>query len=435
MKRKGEWSALGTLLVMALVLVVIFGIGPRIYSGAKNLFSFFGVASDGETGPTQESAANVAFEGFTNAYQSCKSYQVNDCLCDQFGTNELPDGYSIRLESLSDSKTRIELYGSKPTPESIKLLDNDNLCFYIYDKSTTSFSLGSPKNIVIDAKNPYEYKIDNKIQLIKSNTGLVCFVSGTSEREQFNEITRRKNNCNLKSEGTASQKIGMLDLSDYTGDYSQTSFVQSQTEKASAVLSTLRTILIDNIGQTTTITLPTSSAKGRYERRLNMFNDAYKNFDSNKDGKISDNVYFISVRGLQLQQKDSGIKKDYFKVHYLKGSAESKNFAEKIASKLRELDGKLIYGVRELNQAEADEKYRFIVDVIEEQNSQDSQGPVFLTCTGDYKDFPACKENYYLPAVFVDIVEVNGDGHYMFEGHLDIIAAKIHEGVRGYLQK
>ena len=435
MNKKGQYSTIGTLLFMALVLVVILWVGPVIYKNAKSFFSLFGIGGEDNSKPTEESAAGIAFDGFTGIYENCKSYSSSDCLCEQYSTNDLPDGYSIKLERLSGSKTRIELFGSKPTPQQVKLIENDNICLYNYDKSTRIFSETDVQSVTLDKNNLYDYKIDDKVQLFKSGNNKMCFVSGTYPNKQFDEITKSKTKCSLKSGNTALQKTGMLDLSDYTGDYSYESFVQSQTDKASAILSTLRNILIDNVGPTTTITLPTGTTQGRLERRENMFNDAYKNFDTNKDGNIADNVYFVSVRGMQLQQKNSDIKKDYFKVHYLKGSYESKALADKIIAQLRQLNGKLVYGNREVGAAEADEKYRFDIDVIEEENSDTNIGPVFLTCTESYSDFPACKESYYLPAVFIDAVEVDGDGHYMFEGHTDMVANRIYEGVKGYLQK
>ena len=437
MNNRGQYASIGTLVFMAIVLLLILGVGPMIYKGAKSFFSLFGIGSEDNSQPTKESAAGISFDGFTGIYENCKSYSSSDCLCDQYNTNDLPDGYSIKLERLSSSKTRIGLFGSKPTPEQVKVIENDNICLYNYDKSTKLFSETDVKYLILDKTNLYDYKIDNKVQLFKSNNNKVCFVSGTYPNKQFDEIFRKPNTkkCSLKSENVPPQKIGMLDLGDYTGDYPYESFVQLQTEKASAILSTLRNILIDNVGPTTTITLPTGTTQGRLERRENMFNSAYKDFDANKDGKISDDAYFISVRGLQLQQKNSDIKKDHFKIHYLKGSYWSKALAEKIIVQLRQLDGKLVYGNREVGMAEADEKYRFNIDVIEEENSNTNTGQVFLTCTESYSDFPACKESYYLPAVFIDEVEVDGDGHYMFEGHADMIANRIYEGVKGYLQK
>ncbi len=437
MNKRGQYSTIGTLLFMALVLVVILWVGPVIYKNAKSFFSLFGIGSEDNSKPTKESAAGIAFDGFTGIYENCKSYSSNDCLCEQYSTNDLPEGYSIKLERLSSSKTRIELFGSKPTPEQVKVIENDNICLYNYDKSTKLFSETDTQFITLDKNNLYDYKIDDKVQLFKSINDKVCFVSGTYPNKQFDEIFRKPNTkkCSLHTVFPVLLKTGMLDLSDYTGDYPPTAFVQSQTDKASAILSTLRNILIDNVGPTTTITLPTGTTQGRLERRKNMFDGAYKDFDANNDGKIGDNVYFVSVRGLQLQQKNSDIKKDYFKVHYLKGSYESKALAEKIIVQLRQLNGKLVYGNREVGMAEADEKYRFNIDVIEEENSNSNTGPVFLTCTESYSDFPACKESYYIPAVFIDVVEVDGDGHYMFEGHADMIANRIYDGVKDYLQK
>ena len=45
------------------------------------------------------------------------------------------------------------------------------------------------------------------------------------------------------------------------------------------------------------------------------------------------------------------------------------------------------------------------------------------------------KEKYEIPAVFIEVVEVDGDKHYLFEGHYGIISQKIYEGVKKYLEE
>ena len=441
MKKKGITSDVGAMVILVVVLLIlIYYIPPKIYKGAKSFFGLFGIgeaeASDKSILTKPLSDAELAFTKFINSYETCKKHSSDSCVCESFELATLPDGYSIKLEKLDGEKTRmtrIGLYGTKPTPEKVIVIDNDNLCLYQYDKPTRKFSEVSTNEITLDTKNNYPYKVANEVQLFRLDKLNTCFVSGTYETKLFDEITKSYSQCSLRKEGTSAAKTGMLDLSDYTGDHPYESFVKNKDDEASLIIENLRTFLINNIGKVTRITKPIGTAQGRLERRNNMFSDAYKNFDKNNDGFINEDVYFISIRGLSLQLENSEIKKDYFKLHYLQGSEQSRILAEKIKLRLQELNGKVIYNDKEVGLAEAPEEFKFDFETIKEENSQANTGPVFLTCTESYSDFIACKENTRIPTVFIDVVEVDGNGHYMFEGHPKSIAGKIYEGVKDYL--
>ena len=415
----------------------MFQFGHMIYKTAKSFFSLFGItelgASDKEiTQPL--SNAEIAFNSFVSSYESCKKISSDSCLCDEFEVSILPEGYLIKLEKLSnEEKTRIGLYSNKPTAEKVTVIDGDNICFYNYDELTKAFSQINPNEIVLDSKSRYPYKINDKVQLFKLDNKNTCFVSGTYESKLFDEITKLQQKCDLKARGISTIRIGMLDLSDYSEDYPYESFVQTKNDEASKIIEDLRTFLLNNVGEVTRITGTIGTTQTRLERRQNTFKDAYNNFDKNNNGFINDDIYFISIRGLSLQSKNSNIKKDYISIHYLDGSEQSKIIAEKISSSLNELNGKLIFKDKELKISEADEQYRFDFEIISEENSKQNPGPVFLACTQSYSDFVACKENTFIPAVFIDIVEVDGSGHYMFEAHHASIARKVYEGIKDYL--
>lgn len=439
MKKRGQ-SNIGIIVVVLItVLIIVFIFKPRITNAAKPFFLLFGIGEEDtiETELTILSPTELAFESFLMSYEDCKNYKSRGCLCDEFDVTKIPDGYSIKLENLGREKTRIELYeNNKPTAEKVKVIDNDDLFFYEYDKSLKNFLTKRANEIVLDPKsNNLPYKINNKIQLFRYDEKHVCFVSGTYESKVFEEITKSRLKCNLKDAGVKTARLAMIDFNDYTGDYPSSSFVQSKDSEASKIIENLRTFLLSNVGSITRITESIATKQLRLERRQNMFNDAYENFDRNKDGFISGDVYFISIRALQLGKEKSQIKKDYFKVHYLQGSEQSKILAGKIRSKLGELNGKLIFNNKEVSKAEADEKNRFEFEIVLEENSRDNIGPVFLTCTQSYSNFIACKESTLIPAIFVDVVEVYDDEHYMFEGHHRVIAEKISEGVKGYLSE
>ena len=437
----GKRGQLGTggviILVLITVLILAYWFGPDIPNTIKPFFSLFGVgeADAAEIKPTTLSPAELAFESFLMSYETCKNENSDDCVCDEFNTNEIPNGYSIELENLN-GKTRIDLHGNKPTSEKSKVIDNDNLCLYEYGKSTKKFSEKNTNKIILNPQgNNKPYQIDNKIQLFKLDGKHTCFVSGTYESKVFDEITKSRLKCNLKDIGVKAARLAMIDLSDHTGDYPSGSFIQSKNSEASKIIENLRTFLLHNIGAATRITEAIGTKQGRFERRQNMFNDAYNNFDKNNDKKINDDVYFISIRALQLEKEKSKIKKDYFKIHYLQGSSEGKILAEKIKSKLGGLNGKLIVDDKEFSIAEASEGHRFDFVILLEENSKDNIGPVFLTCTQSYSNFIACKENTLIPSVFIDIVEVKEkeNNHDIFAGHYKTIAKRIYEGIKDYL--
>ncbi|MBS3101008.1 hypothetical protein J4204_02660 [Candidatus Woesearchaeota archaeon] len=441
MKKRAAVSALGTLLIVVIVLsIILFGIPSKIYKLGKSFFSLFGVG-EAEAGTNKGteiklSYSEAVFNAFISAYESCKSYSSERCICEQFDVTSIPQGYSIKLQNLGLEKTRIELYGNKPTPEKAKIIENDNLC--LYEKQAKGF-LGLSTNEVVLGSGAYPYKISNKIQLFKHTNKMTCFVSGTYESKAFDEIAKTNIKCGLKSSETASFKTGMLDLSDYTKDYSDNhpnSFVASKDADAASIVQHLSSFLQDNIGKVTRTTEALATAQSRLERRRNMFNNAYADFDANKDSMINDDAYFISIRALQVQLQNSPLTKDYFIIHYLRDSEQSELLAMKIIARLKEMNGKLIYNDKEISiESEVPPQYKMNFIIAPERNSKENIGPVFLACADDYSKFQVCKENALIPAVFIDIVEVNGDGYYLIEGHHKAIARKIYEGVNDYLEE
>ncbi len=432
-------AALGTLATFVLVLfalfIIFYAFAPRITKSAKPIFSLFGIGDEeNELIKELPNSAERSFESLIQAYKSCKQYMANDCLCDQWDLKSIPEGYSIKLESLSNGKTRMELLGENPTAEKVELIEDDITCLYQYDKSSGKFSLNSIDSVILESKIDSDFVIGKKIQLFKPDGKNICLVSGTYESKEFNEIQQLKSGCSLgQSKASLS---ALLDLSDLTDDYNPGStFVQSRSDEASRIIEDLDAILLKNVGKVSRITSSISDKRLRIERRKNMFSDAYKNLDNNKDGKISDDVYLISIRVLYLQSKNSEIKKDYFKIHYLGGSEQSKILAENVKTKVMELNNKLIVDENELSAAEADNSYRFDFDAYTEENTIENVGPVFLACVQNYGDFIACKEKTLIPAVFIDIVEVDteSENHNIFQRHSKAISTKIYEGVKDYL--
>jgi len=449
MKKRG---AMGTgaavILMIVTVLVLINWLGPSIGNAAEPFFSLFGVGEDKEEDKESRplSPAEKTFQSFLISYENCKKYTSRNCLCDEFDVTKIPEGYSIKLENLDKKGTRIGLYEKyKDVAEPSDVIENDKFCFYEYKKEKGTFSITDAKEAVLDpTKYDFSYKVNNKVQLYKYSKDIICFVSGTYSSKEFNEIKGARLKCNLKDKGVKTLKSGILDFSDYTDDYPRLNFVTNKDEEASKIIEKLGIFLLNNLGKVTSITEYLGTSQLRLERRENMFNYAYKNFDENQDGFISNDAYFVSIRTLQIKKENSPIKRDYFKIHYLKGSEQGKALAEKIKSKLEELNGKVIVdraGDKKFSVAETGKIYQFNFQIEMEENSKEKVGPVFLTCTGDYNNFVTelkgypCKESTSLPAVFIDIVEVfeKEGNHDIFEQHSKTIAEKIYRGVEEFL--
>lgn len=427
-KKKGMsmTSALGSIILLLVALVVIFGFGPKIYGVAKIFFGSTGLESgDGQKTTLSADPGTAKFEEFVSLYKKCKSYSSDKCMCDSFDYTALPEGYTIKLENLQTTKkTRMELRSDKPTPEKVETIDNDALCFYNFvgDK----FEKITAQDMDLSKNNYKDYKAENKIQLFKFDNGNTCFVQATG-REAFQALNTREARCELKAKGEADLMFTMLDL----GESSVIGTFNGEVNSAKLLEELEKNLLY--IMKVSRITQEFASVTKRFERRTAWFQDKYKRFDRNGDQLLSDDIVLISVRGLYRNIGDSEIKQDYFKIHYLKDSAGSKALAENIAKKLEEINRKFILDGRDYKEGEVDRRYKINAKVVIEENDVNNPGPVFLACAGDYKDFAACKENTKMPAVFIDVVEVQGDGSYMFTGHYIIFSQKIYEGVRNYL--
>lgn len=430
MNKKGTVESVGTLVLLIVGILIIINFGPKIIDYGK---SFFGISQaeasenkvNKEIPKISSSNAEIIFDKFVNSYESCKNSGVEYCVCDQFDVTQIPDGYYIKLSSLGGMDTSIELYGSKPTPEKRKVVPKDDLCFYQYDSSANTFSPLKAYDIRLDSSN-YNYKIDNKVQLFKVNSKITCFVTNVDKSNLFNEIKQAELRCNLKTNGAVTKRVGIIDF--------------SNDDETSRIIDYLSTFLSNNVGRVKRITAPVISIQDNpiisiqdnLQIRQDIFKEAYDKFDRNNDKYISDDIYFISILASSVQKGEPKMRKDYFKVHYLAGSGQSKILAEKIISRLKELNGKLIYNDKELKNVVLEE-YKFDFDVVPEVNTKSDQGPVFLACAESYTNFIACNENVLIPAVFIDIVEVEGDGHNLLEGHQASIARQIGEGIKDYL--
>lgn len=440
MKKTGQLST-GAAIIIGLIVIfaLLAWLVPSINKGVKTFFLPFGIDKEEkkEIKPTTLSQAELAFESFLMSYKNCKKHKSNDCICSEFDVTEIPGGYSIRLENLGGKGTNIEIYSRKQVREKGEAISDDNLCFYEYNKQTKDFSKNNADDVVIKAGYK-EYIRYNKIQLFKFDNKNTCFFKVPYETKNFDELTSTKLKCNLKDKGVESTETGIIsDLSHSSKGYPPANFQVKEGED-SKIMEKLKMFLLSNVGRIKTIKEPLrgmEKAEDRLRQRKDAFEEAYSNFDRNSDKKISDDIYSISIKSLQAEKKDSEINKDYFKIHYLKGSLQSKRLAEKIKLRLEELNDKLIFNEEEVETAEADEKHRFDFEVKVEENSEDNEGPVFLACINLYSNFRACKENALLPAVFIDVVEVvNKEGnHEIFTGHYRAIAEKIYEGTRDYL--
>src|SRR3989338_7656719 len=96
MKKRAAVSALGTLLIVVIVLsIILFGIPSKIYKLGKSFFSLFGVG-EAEAGTNKGteiklSYSEAVFNAFISAYESCKSYSSERCICEQFDVTSIPE--------------------------------------------------------------------------------------------------------------------------------------------------------------------------------------------------------------------------------------------------------------------------------------------------------------------------------------------------------
>jgi len=437
MKKRGQVPTGATMiLVLITVIVIVFWAGPAIADNVKPFFILFGVGGEEENGKIiAKDPAELAFNSFLFEYKDCKEkYKSDDCLCGSFDTTEIPDGYSIKLEDLNEKGVRIGLFGKKPTAQKQEVMTGDNLCFYKYDKSKNSFYKSDADGILLDpAKSYNEYTFNKNIQLFKVDSSNICFVEKTSDREGFVGITRQSIKCYLKDKQTPEEKIKLalldLELSSSLGEF-------DGEQKASEIIDQLEKYL-KNIGKVSKITKEFASVSVISERRTSWFNSLY-NREGGDEKSIKDKVYLLSVAAKYKVLKESDIKQDHIILHYIKGSAKSKLLAEKIKKQLDGAYGKLYKDGKEYPKAEADEKYRFNTKTVYEANDASKKGPVFLLYTkGDYDTTKppwiySWKEKEEIPAVFIEGVEVDGDGYYLFTGHYELIAEKIYEGVKDY---
>ncbi len=429
MKRGTLGATISIIIMIVAVIFVASGIASKIL---KAVYVFLGVEEDDSVPPL--SAGKSDFDSFAGYYERCKHQSSGDCYCDQFDVKSLPEGMTISIQNLlSQKKTRIEMFEAKPTPEKVKVIDNDGICIYRYEKATDSYSKINIDRILL--KNDgvdKSFEFNKNIMLFKADGSNTCFAEKTSDREGFTGITRRFTKCELKAKGINDAKLALLDLglSDTIGGF-------DGEQKSAAVLEGLERRLAD-IGRVSRITKEFASVSIISKRRTAWFNSLYSR-EGGEEKSLKNKVLIISVGSFYKNKDDSGIKQDYFTIHYYKGSLKSRQLAESIKLSLDSAYGKLYKGGEEFNIAEIGEEYRFNAISRFEENDNANKGPLFLMYTeGDYNiNEPPWKyswsEKGEIPAVFIDIVEVNGDGHYMFEGHNELISEKIFEGANKYL--
>lgn len=408
---------IGFFIILA-IAVIVFGtiIVKNLNIGIDNIFG-----DDGDLEIIHEESKKSfnIFKDLVSKYEKCKDHTNDKCICELFEYSGLPEDFNIKITNFEDrNKVRIELlHKESQTDKDPVVLDNNKFCFYNFvgDK----FEFISAKEIDISNEKIYEdYKAEGKMQLYKFDDEHVCFVQKTG-REAFNALTVREKSCELMEKDEDDVKLAMLDI----GASSNVGNFDGETIGNRLLLKLGQEL--QKISQVSRITEEFASVTTRSERRKSWFDDKY-----DKYGK--DKIYVISLSVRYMERTDLE-ENDEFIIHYLEGSEKSKYLADRIKSRLEEIKGEYYIDGEKKEEGKVLREYKVNAGTTTKINSPQNVGPVFLACVGDYEDFPFCDENTKIPAVFIEAVEVYGDGAYMFTGHYEIYAQKIYEGVNDYL--
>ena len=449
--KKGGMPFSSTMMILVLIFAVAFFASafPQLSSLVNSIKTALGLDSGEAESSEYDNLPNIAgarreFQDFLDSYKECLNYKSNNCICDEFYYGSIPEEYSIALFD-SPPETKISLISRENKKEIDFYSSNSKICHYDYSTGQKSQIF----NFDLTDKENSDYKFENKIQLYKFDNNNVCFVKKASEREGFVGVTRRGVSCGAKDKGISlpKTKLALLDIGEF-------SFVGSfdGEKKASKLLEQLDVHLRD-VSKVSRITEKFAEVQNRPERRTSWFNSLYER-EGKEGNSLKDKVYLISIAAYYKSLKylkEEDIKQDHFVIHYLKDSPKSKLLAEKIKEQLDSISGKY-YKTGVEDKKQISEKYKLNTVVKLEGKDTKNKGPAFLIYseekflfffTSRYEGYDinkppwkyTWKEKYEIPAVFIDVVEVDGDKHYLFEGHYGIISQKIYEGVKKYLEE
>ncbi len=164
---------------------------------------------------------------------------------------------------------------------------------------------------------------------------------------------------------------------------------------------------------------------GDYDGRSEWFDSVYV---KEKEKSLAGKIFFVHVRTSVDAAKGS---KDRFVVHYLQDSV-SEPFARSVGLRLQVLEGSYYYNsVEKADVGTVPEKYMFNTGVVYEANNAANPDGLYLVCEND--ELPICRENLQVPSVFVEIID-GDDGFSAYQGHEEILAETIKEGVLDYVK-
>ncbi len=383
---------IGMIITIAIIVVLIL-----FFSG------FFSGEKEQEL-----SEAEHGLENITGFYKACLENPKTDCLCGSFDISRFRQiGYSLFLiKMLGKSNLVLTEFGDYPNPDGAidpdvilakSAFDEQLVCTFEYD----GFKLTDVAQRFFDFNSQKLLLYTNGMVTVLKTDSKACIVDSQAVEKIYGAFA----SCTAE---LPSDKVILLDAA---------SDVASRR-----IDSLLFDGLVEDVGRVNDF------HSGSYEDSAEWFESVYSN---EKVTGLSNRAFLVYVKtSADAISANQGIK-DRMVVHYLQGSAVSESFANAVGLSLAGLSGKVYYNsAEEIKVGTVPESYRFNTDVVYEANNATSPSIVYLACA---EQLPVCKENLQVPAVFVEVIDAN-DGFSAYQGHEEIIAKSIKDGVLNFVR-
>ncbi|MFH0752801.1 MAG: hypothetical protein V1914_04380 [archaeon] len=336
-------------------------------------------------------------------YRQCLATAKTDCICGSFNVYAgiRQERYSLFLSKMM-GQSHLLLTNFGVSPDSGGLIDSDEvLAKYSFDEQLVctfgydGFELKEFPERYYELTNSYS----DEVSIFKTGSD-ACVIAVSKPIEEYG---REFANCYAELD---SDKLILLDSGDDVA--------------SKQIANLLYPKLIKEVGRVDAFFM------GDYDGRSEWFDSVYV---KEKEDFLVGRIFLVHVRTSTDSSKDS---KDKFIVHYLQDTI-SGSFAESVGLRLQALSGKYYYNsVKEADITTVPEKYMFNTEVVYEANNVINPDGLYLVCEDD--ELQICKEKLQIPSVFVEIVDVD-DGYSVYQGHEDILAEAIKEGVLSYVKK
>lgn len=357
------------------------------------------------------SDANGYFSNISSFYQKCAGLSKDNCYCGSFNVEGIGQaGYRLYLSKLL-GESHLLLTKSDVTPDSDELISEDDVlnkksfaeemvCASRYEgpilKETTYRVYDLSKTLAALQK-------DKIITVLKSNSRL-CVYETSFDLDSI-KLKRDFSYCYAELD---SDKVVLLD---------------SASDASSLQIATY---MYDDIPKT--VGRVDAYFTGGYESKAAWFDSVYAH---EKKEFLDSKAYLVHVKTSVDNTVGSDVS-DKIIIHYLQDSVVGESFAKVLGTRLSFLNGRYYYNSVDMaKEGTVPVKYKFNIKVEYQANSLDNPGDVYLVCANN--DLQVCKEKLQLPAVFVEIVDAE-DGFSVFQGHEQILAKSITEGILDFVK-